>query len=772
MGQLPAISNIFLYKGLHSNQVGSSYEYSATLVALSTQHPEVWTTHFPSKKPASRRLLEFLKRGSQSGSVEVWNNLSTLFDVLPKGLYPSEMEEARKILEAIRVGIVSKEEPRINSPAAWSTYLHVSDLMRNALTPDQLQELYRQNVWPLIRQYVQPRPEDNQWTISMPQPMRVLSKAVQTETIQPILATESVHLSEDIVRGMQEWQPEANGNSTDLQNAVTEQVTRWASVQAEALKGPLSDTARLRFSEASYEILKEAVHLLRLYDGKAYDAAAVIEVVVRLCKGFLMETPTIFELLTSFIERDMPQLFLSPSRSALAAVLYNFQENSIFEASWISTLSFIIHSPDLDLQLLGLDALLNSPETPTDLDVARKASTLQELLISKLKMAISGQTDWIWASHILSYAKRAMSSESIARALDYLMECLSTPHDVQKALNAFAELVRHSSAIIESYLKTSDGSNFLLALLSLSESLDDQLATAAVDIIDAVEKILSENVDTSSRDPLFKALRTGINGEFSKPVSVEALVELAQRLFRDRRLDQHETAPRLLPSWERWSTALQGFLTKAPELSSEVMSPLRGAIYLVEPKSPKTGLENQLSSLIDSEGYSVGLRMAQYITALLKSTKVFDQLDASLRSRIYESLFLSVMLADDNLSLAGSNNFWHMTGTEPDGDIPDFISNAHSLMNGWLKEFDDRHSGEGSTSSALFIKSALDCFWERARGCSAEAYYNARAAALISAELFDYRGWTHHSIAGVEDTLMRARKSKGARIDLCFKGAC
>ncbi|KKY26550.1 putative ring zinc finger [Diplodia seriata] len=149
---LPTISKAYLANALNSDQTGSAYEFSETLVALTKISPAVWTEHYTSKTPVTRRLRQFLKRGSQGGPREYWENVTKIMTSLPNEVLPSDSAEATEVLNAIRSGIISKDEPRMNISAAYTAYFNVTAALSAGFSEEEQHKLLAEMVLPLVLQ--------------------------------------------------------------------------------------------------------------------------------------------------------------------------------------------------------------------------------------------------------------------------------------------------------------------------------------------------------------------------------------------------------------------------------------------------------------------------------------------------------------------------------------------------------------------------------------------------------------------------------------------
>lgn len=186
---------------------------------------------------------------------------------------------------------------------------------------------------------------------------------------------------------------------------------------------------------------------------------------------------------------------------------------------------------------------------------------------------------------------------------------------------------------------------------------------------------------------------------------------------------------RLLPTSDQWTAALRPFLNIAPNPSIAITDRMASAVYIAidEGKEPASSL--QLSR--DWNGYSVALRMAMYVTQLIRETNILEHLDAGRCGQILEALLLTLQLANDNVGIAGANNLWVGSGSEDESDIVDFVSEAQILLLKWLEP---RAESSEKGAKIDFIGAILDRLRKNSGGTSAFSFYNARAMCFILAE--------------------------------------
>jgi hypothetical protein len=195
-----------------------------------------------------------------------------------------------------------------------------------------------------------------------------------------------------------------------------------------------------------------------------------------------------------------------------------------------------------------------------------------------------------------------------------------------------------------------------------------------------------------------------------------------------------------------WSASLRAVMT-APVPSLSVLSPFGGAVSLVSTEGSKKSHSDR-----DAEGLSQALRTSMYVTRLLTTTDLEDQIRSSEGNKLATlvvSLVSTVLVAEDNMSVSGMNALW-IPSPEHDAEVLDFISQANSAISKILS------SSDLQTWPAF--QKALD-EQKTASESSPESYYSALASSRIYAELIERHGSSSELVKTAEESLRALRKS-------------
>ena len=192
-----------------------------------------------------------------------------------------------------------------------------------------------------------------------------------------------------------------------------------------------------------------------------------------------------------------------------------------------------------------------------------------------------------------------------------------------------------------------------------------------------------------------------------------------------------------------------------------ITDPLAGCVHLVE-RTGNVDLSLVINLPRDSNGYSTAIRIASYTTKLLKADDIFPLLDQDKQIAIFKGIVLIMQLANDNLGLAGANHLWTQYSSDAEGDILEFISDAHGIIVKLLR------AGLGGLT---LQPNAQDGFWMSTAliTTSARSFYMARASSLVYSELVELSGFSLNNPPVWIEALTNYRKNKGRRTE-CLRG--
>jgi hypothetical protein len=745
---LENISKSYLAAALNSDQTNSVYDYIDALAALTASHPTVWTEHYKSKTTVDRRLRQFLKKGSQSGTRDYWPRLIDLFKAIPRDALPKTPADAAELLTALQGGIVRKEEPKHNHEAAFGAYVSILGLINQGL--EEKGTLLQEMALPVLAQYLRPSVETSQWSIPV-NATNLLNLVLTTDGVADALAKAWPEYTKKLVDSIKTLAPEQSKDYEKSQASVTQQATRYAKLQQLALQNDAYAPLQSVLAESSAVVMAEALQVLKTRNGKPYGAAAAVAALSK------HSSPQFHQRLETFLREDLQDLLSSPSSTYLIDLLYASSDSSTFRDTWSSALKVILQSPESPARTKSLEAILASPRIPPNFDLAASDPELQAFISANVRQSVEGSSEWDSFNRVLQSPAKILAPETTDDILAYLTHSLTISQHAPYSLQGLRHIVKSNPSLLKDFVATPQGSKLLQGLLVASESPDDEVAQNATAVNASIQTILSSGSDT--KQSIFELIQHGLREASLTSVSVETLVDLAKQSVESGQ--GWDVLQNVFPSVQNWDSALAPFLRTAPKSSLAITNPLGGAVYLVEPdKAP--GEANKVSQ--DADGYSAAYRMTQYVTRLLKEQDMFpvDTLPADVMAAYLRNIALTVQLADDNLGLARANGLWVDYNIDIETDAMTFIADAQTFI---TQELQRRSSAESLLSWATSLLEEIE------PSTTAHAYYVARTNSVIIADVFEMTGWRNAQTPELQAMLKAMRGKKAIMPLLAFLNA-
>jgi [phosphatase 2A protein]-leucine-carboxy methyltransferase len=162
---------------------------------------------------------------------------------------------------------------------------------------------------------------------------------------------------------------------------------------------------------------------------------------------------------------------------------------------------------------------------------------------------------------------------------------------------------------------------------------------------------------------------------------VDSLVNLAEEvLLKTPPETRPQVFTRLLPSNDHWNHSLQAFMRIPPKLSSSLISPLGGTVYLVNRSAPEAGVDAEPR---DSNNYTLAHRLALYVTRLL-SQHSFTEIGKISHPRLFHNLPLVIQLIDDDLNQRDTTGILILDSSEVRDECAELVSCARRHINEWI----------------------------------------------------------------------------------------
>lgn len=741
---LKATSTAYIYKGLPSDQTGSSLDFVQTLDHLTGAFPTIWTEAYSGKKSATSRLRSFLKHGSQAGPAEFWPALTNLVRKLPEEVFPSSFDEAADLLTGARDG-VSKKEDRFNASHSWQAYAAITDVIARYLPEQDQEKLIDNHVLPIVQQYLRPSPQTSDWAIAGARPALVVSRVAQVHQLPSVLERELPSLADQIIELVKLSQPEQSKDYEKSQKEVTAAGERWAALQRELLQGnyDLPDSLIKAFLAQDDRLMKECFTLLTARNGKPYGAAATVDELLRTCGDYLKDDASAKAILKRFTEEELPDLLSTPSQCYLTYCLYALKSEPKFEQILQKALHRLVSVDDTPESKEQLLRSLFGRQTPEEVaHIALSSKELQELFVS---LSTPGSDGKVACPALLAdlLPSGTVAADTLTTVLGSLSASLVKDTAAPDALRSLDRLASSSRGDVSKFMADGQagGDQLLSNILRLEQAQDEQVA----DLAHKLSSLLSLASNDVAGVDKFSVVRQNLETVSTSSLSVSSLFDLLHRLIGPE--GKAETPERVLPKLELWSSSLQSVMA-APKPSMSLMSPFGGAVYLVQdsPEAPKDIPH-------DAEGRSQALRIAMYVARLLASTDIATRLesgDDGIASML-ALLVMTVLVAEDNMSIPGTNGLW-IPGPEQDTEVLDFISEANVSISKILSS-----AGEAEPAS---YKEAVARLAEGSTSASMPmTYYSALASSRISSNLFEAHGSSADVAKASEDTLRHLRKN-------------
>jgi hypothetical protein len=746
------MSSVYLSTGLDSDQTGSATEYVETVLASTHADAAVWTTHWSGKRSPQSRLKNFVKRGSQGASLNYWATVSKLFSQVPAAALPTDAAEAQDILKSFYNGVTRKEEPRAYIAAGLRSYVQVAAVLSEYLSEDGKITLLRESVLPLVLQFIRKSPENTKWEIPGPRGAEVVLEAVRIDAMAAAIEHQWVLVSTQIAEDIKSAAAQS-GQGDITQDTIIQEGSRYSLIMSALLKSSTTNKQVLEVEAA--KLIKEALHVCKQHNGEFAGAASVIASIVADCGPSFSPDSLAIQAVEQFVRNDLPSMYLSPSCRQLSVILFAFNDVEFFQPAWMASLEEVLETPSA-IQLPALKELLIPRRNISDSELEVLRSILGPFILEQAQIVLRTGESWSFVVDILcnSNAAAKAAADDVLSAMTVTLLTLNTK-EAPSALQGLSLIAKKSPSTLQTFLSTTEGKRLLPNVLLLTESPDDGIAQSASDL-NAVLHSLVGDAPTSADagHSMIEVIKAGLIEAGENSVSVETLVKQALKLVNT---DKGHSTAQLLPPSSSWFAALAPFFDGSIPQEFAITHPLAGAVYLVQ--STPTNVATRLEQ--DVEGYSVPLRMAMYTTRLLTAS---ESAHVELHSEVYQLLAITLQIANDNLSIAGSTKLWSINNPETEAEMVEFVAECQGLLTRWLQESDE-------SNESNFIGGATEALLNASNSVSKEAYYNAQAYCTTVGELIELHGWQSRKTADLETQLRALRKEKDGFQMLAFLAA-
>ena len=751
---IKTVSDVYVYKGLNSNQTGSALEFVKTLFAATTSFPTIWTDAYSGKRTAISRLRHFLKQGSQSCPIEFWDSLQNLFQILPTDILPTTVDDVVELLTSARAGI-SKREERSNAASAWPAYFSLVELVTSTLPDAEAEKVLEGQVVPILRQYLFPDAESAEWTIASPKAALIASRIASISKATPALVREWPRLGERLILLAKTSHPEQSKDYDKSQSNVAAAGDRLANLQKHiwAIEPATSTELTQTLDTLNVKILDACISLLKSRNGKPYGAAAVLEHLLRNCSGHLLALDAFRTPYLRFIENDMSTLIFSPSgKYLMQGLLATPPEPDL--TSWFASIlrdTIAVEVPVTE-KVKALRTMFTHNTTEAAAFIAKEDPKFQQFVVQAMTTGSIDGCSILFAELLRS---NAVTSETTDSILSNLTASLNVADESKVGLSAIDHISRNNQSALRNFMTAPNGAGdqLLPVLLRLEQSPDDEIAEQAA----FVSSRLSSTMNETTSNSRFAVILQNLERVSRMSLSMDALYDLTFRLVGPEKKIQNPLE--VLPSLELWRSALQTTL-EPPVPSLALMSILGGAVHSVQPLND----ESRTKTHYDTEGFSQALRIAMYVTRLLSETDVIVNL-GTMKGSTLALLQLSVSIAEDSVSVLGSNRLWKgHTAFEGEAVLLDFISEANGVLAAYWKELHPTFDADNSTESSRLFAAVKHIRADESES-SPLSYYVAVCFARVYGNLFEIHGFSADQARKCED-IIKSQRSENQYLDL------
>lgn len=675
-----AISACFIAKALHSKQLGSATQLSEALLALTTARPEVWTTDYSSKTTASKRLLQFIRNGSQRGLPSFWTNVALLLRKLPAGFWNKEamgnsidLQIATNLVDALHNGISSAEEPRQNLETAWSVYVELSfwimDMLLDSVSKSTLLD---KHLLPLVSHYIASDPQSALRSLPASAGAKIAGTILVGTLHRGLHSSFAAiwhQLCQQLVESMKLSLPESSKDFAKSQDDVVAQSQRLLRLKPFVLQSsilsPSEQTQAVDvFQKSDENLMLSAMELLQARNGKPYGAARVLESIAVESRASHIQP------LEKFLTTGGLDLLTSPSAEYLIAIVLH--THLALEQS----VTRLINSEESAFRLGALSRLLREIHE----DDWSKSEELQTYVLHKISADLGSESTQTMVRAILENGHTEASDLRKACA-QCILNRLSTETNSDSRRGALHFLISLiSTASTAPFLVSEDlGGELLSKLLFLSDSEDPETAELANSLRSKLSKVPAGTSTTAISSTMVINDQLSGNGV---PLSIFGLINLAKDTLQHLPSATSEATSPLMPSAAQWNRALESHILGRRPLSLSITSSLHGLLLMIE--SDNTPIP--VSEIADADEFSLLFRLVFYVTKMLSDSDILAHQSADQLRTLYQYYPLALQLVNEKLTMESANDIWQNTSNEVTEEASDILSQGNILIQRWIDD--------------------------------------------------------------------------------------
>lgn len=516
------ISAAVIGKSLHATQLGSASELSESLLQATFARPQLWTEDYTGKTSPSKRLLQYIQKGSQGSSSSYWSNLFHLLEAIPFETVASigpetategklGLQSATALLEAFAEGLNSRDEPSQNLAAGWKSYIDTGLWLTKTLSEEERNQLIRGNLFPIVVQHVKTEPNQPKWSLP-----RSLSQAICADCVVSLAShgyenevqVVWTELSNSLLESVKLSSPEQSKDFQSSQDAICGQAQRLLSLAAAALTRISATENESRvlgiFETTSLPLLDSCLQVLKTRNGKPYGASAVVEESIRNIPQIARHSKELLD----FVQNDAPELLLSPSADRLITVILSCRSWTGYGSSFEKVIERIIQFEPEQSNALVLQRLLST----IDFKEIDDKSGLTLVIMRALDRACKDNRSQ-WPIVISVLQNPTSHGELTDSVFSSIIESLSADDKVVETLHGLFQIVSSAPAAITRFQSGENGSKLAGKLLFLSESPEEEVGGVAESLINTLKETSMNETSTKSNIEILQYNFDHVNAE-------------------------------------------------------------------------------------------------------------------------------------------------------------------------------------------------------------------------------------------------------------------
>ncbi|KAL4866429.1 hypothetical protein BDV12DRAFT_172772 [Aspergillus spectabilis] len=701
------VSAALIGKSLCINQIGSASDLSEVLLHVTSARPQIWTDDYSGKTSSSKRLLQYIRKGSQSGPGSFWSNIYQLLQLVPMQLLakldPNSTSEdnigllsATALMEAIHEGLSLREEPQQNRTVGWKNYVETGMWLAQGLSDQDTVKFLQTELFPLVTQYVRPEEEGSRWSLP-----RQSSEIICTEYLTALFSFGYeiafnelwTKLSDDLLEAVRLSSPEQSKDFKASQDAVSAQAEHLFSLEASLLSRladkELEPKALHTLERLNLGLLNTCLEVLRSRNGKPYGATAVVEEVVRKVPQIGQHSQELLD----FIQKDAPELLFSPSGDRLITIILLCRSWPGFAPSFEELVKQVARLENVMTNASAVQKLLSSLDfNEVDMEI------LGPLVTRALELACKG-SQLHWSVVISALQNPTCEGELEDSIFLTLLESLSVVDETLNALHGLTQIVSSAPKAAKRFQAGSQSSKLTGKLLYLTELPSEEVASLAQSLINLIKK--SAVGETATKASL-EILQDNLAHANEESLSVESLLDIGEELLRSSKSeDVSQLARGILPSGSMWEESLAPFLELPPRLSTAITSPLSGVVHLINRTLSESFSKRYETIARDSNQCSAAFRLTHFTVRMLSSSEFTEHLDNEDFKVLFSNLPLAVQLIEDDLDIERYNYIAGSLNQEQREEYRGIVNDARRIIREWSSSNQHIKSGEDTVASAL-----------------------------------------------------------------------